>query len=42
VDRDRVDAFRERVDELAEELEDATITCTGPWPPYSFSAAEEA
>jgi hypothetical protein len=30
VDRDRVDAFRARVAELH-------ATCTGPWPPYSFS-----
>jgi Gas vesicle synthesis protein GvpL/GvpF len=40
VDLDRVGAFRERVDELATELEEATIVCTGPWPPYTFSAAE--
>jgi len=34
VDRDTVDAFRARVRELDERL-----TCTGPWPPYSFVAA---
>jgi gas vesicle protein GvpK/gas vesicle protein GvpL/GvpF len=32
VDRDQVDAFRARVAELQ-------ATCTGPWPPYSFSEA---
>jgi hypothetical protein len=30
IDRDAVDAFRARVTELH-------ATCTGPWPPYSFS-----
>jgi hypothetical protein len=35
VDRDAVDAFRARADELG-------ATCTGPWPPYSFSATSEA
>ena len=32
VDRDAVAAFRARADELQ-------ATCTGPWPPYSFSQA---
>lgn len=36
VDRDRVDAFRARVEELAEANE-AAVVCTGPWPPYSFT-----
>jgi hypothetical protein len=36
VERDLVNAFRARVDGLALEL-DANISCTGPWPPYSFS-----
>jgi hypothetical protein len=40
VDRSRVDAFSEQVDRLAAELDDALITCTGPWPPYSFSSEE--
>jgi hypothetical protein len=40
VDRDRVDAFRARVSELASEIEGASIVCTGPWPPYSFSSGE--
>jgi hypothetical protein len=38
VDIDRVDTFRALVDELADELDGATIVCTGPWPPYSFSS----
>jgi hypothetical protein len=40
VDRDRVDAFRARVDELGSEVDGARIACTGPWPPYSFSLGE--
>jgi hypothetical protein len=36
VDRDRVEAFGARVEALAEEIDGATIACTGPWPPYSF------
>ena len=40
VDRGRVEAFRERVGELASELDAARIACTGPWPPYSFSSGE--
>jgi Gas vesicle synthesis protein GvpL/GvpF len=42
VDRDRVDAFRARVDVLDSELGDGRIVCTGPWPPYSFSSEEGA
>ena len=42
VDRDRVDAFRARVEELEDGLDEATIVCTGPWPPYSFSAPKAA
>lgn len=38
VDRDRVEEFRARVGQLADEIEGARIVCTGPWPPYSFSA----
>jgi hypothetical protein len=37
VDRDAVDQFRERVEDLGRELGEATLTCTGPWPPYSFT-----
>jgi hypothetical protein len=39
VDRDKVDAFRARVDVLGSEL-GSGIVCTGPWPPYSFSSEE--
>ena len=35
VDVERVDAFATRVDGLAEEL-GSEVSCTGPWPPYSF------
>ena len=42
VARGRAGTFRERVEELDGELGDAEITCTGPWPPYSFSQAPEA
>jgi Gas vesicle synthesis protein GvpL/GvpF len=39
VDRDRVEEFMARVEELDERGE-AAIVCTGPWPPYSFTSAE--
>jgi Gas vesicle synthesis protein GvpL/GvpF len=35
VDGERVETFAARVDGLAEEL-GAEVSCTGPWPPYSF------
>ena len=38
VDRDRVEEFRARVGHLTDEIEGARIVCTGPWPPYNFSA----
>ena len=38
VDRERLDAFRARVEELDDEIGEAEIVCTGPWPPYSFSS----
>jgi hypothetical protein len=37
VDRDEVDSFTERVEELERELDGVSIACTGPWPPYSFT-----
>jgi Gas vesicle synthesis protein GvpL/GvpF len=40
VDGARVEPFRARVEQLAEEMPDASIVCTGPWPPYSFSSSE--
>jgi hypothetical protein len=42
VDRERVEAFRARVEQLSDEEDEATIVCTGPWPPYSFSSPEPA
>jgi hypothetical protein len=39
VDRERVEDFMARVDELDTQSE-AMIVCTGPWPPYSFSSEE--
>jgi hypothetical protein len=38
VEQEGVEEFRRQVDELAAELEDAAIACTGPWPPYSFAS----
>ena len=40
VDRRDVDPFRATVEKLDETIEDATVICTGPWPPYSFTPAE--
>lgn len=40
VDGERVETFAARVDGLAEEL-GAEVSCTGPWPPYSFVAGDE-
>lgn len=40
VDAGGVEEFRHRVATLDAELADATIVCTGPWPPYSFSSQE--
>lgn len=37
VDRDDIDPFRATVEKLDETVEDATVVCTGPWPPYSFT-----
>lgn len=36
VERETVDAFKSRVEELSRDLEPVSVTCTGPWPPYSF------
>jgi len=38
VDREAVGPFRARIAALDGELEGAGIVCTGPWPPYSFTA----
>ena len=39
VEADRVEAFTELVAELGREGE-ANVSCTGPWPPYSFVSEE--
>jgi hypothetical protein len=40
VARDDVGPFRAAVEKLDGAVEDATIVCTGPWPPYSFTPSE--
>jgi hypothetical protein len=40
VDARSVDTFAARVEDLAEEL-GGEVSCTGPWPPYSFVAGAE-
>jgi hypothetical protein len=37
VDRDAVSAFSELVARVQAENPDLRLTCTGPWPPYSFA-----
>ena len=37
VEHHRVDEFADRCQRLTDELAPAELTCTGPWPPYSFS-----
>lgn len=39
VGAERLDDFRERAQRLADELDGASLVCTGPWPPYSFVGA---
>jgi Gas vesicle synthesis protein GvpL/GvpF len=41
VTRPRVDAFKAACDRLTETVTDASVICTGPWPPYSFVGSEE-
>ena len=40
VAREDVDPFRATVEKLDDAVEYATIVCTGPWPPYSFTPGE--
>lgn len=40
VDHTDVDVFRSRVTALATDVDGAQITCTGPWPPYSFTRGQ--
>jgi hypothetical protein len=42
VDMDLVDPFRELVEKLQGEVDGVSLTCTGPWPPYSFTTPEPA
>lgn len=41
IDRERVDAFRSAVADLAAARPPDSIVLTGPWPPYSFTALDE-
>jgi Gas vesicle synthesis protein GvpL/GvpF len=41
VTRPRVDAFRAACDRLTQTVTDASVICTGPWPPYNFVTSEE-
>jgi hypothetical protein len=38
VERHRVSEFVAMVSQLGDHLDDVDLTCTGPWPPYSFAA----
>jgi len=40
VERDRVPAFADALEHFREDHPRFAVTCTGPWPPYSFVAAE--
>lgn len=42
VPSDRVDRFSEEVTLVAERNPHLWLSCTGPWPPYSFAALEDA
>jgi Gas vesicle synthesis protein GvpL/GvpF len=37
VDEEAVEPFQARVRDLEDELDRVRLTCTGPWPPYSFA-----
>jgi hypothetical protein len=36
VNRDQIDSFSSLVQEIQEQNPSLILTCTGPWPPYSF------
>jgi hypothetical protein len=40
VERERVDEFRDAVDEVGRERGEGAVVLTGPWPPYSFAAVD--
>jgi hypothetical protein len=42
VDEERVPAFRDTVDRLAQEHPRVRLEVGGPWPPYSFASLEES
>ncbi|MFP5388618.1 MAG: GvpL/GvpF family gas vesicle protein [Thermoleophilia bacterium] len=42
VEKAGVEEFGSRVSELNAGLEDVRVSCTGPWPPYSFVAERSA
>jgi Gas vesicle synthesis protein GvpL/GvpF len=42
VEETGVEEFGNRVGELNADLEDVRVSCTGPWPPYSFVAERAA
>jgi len=42
VEETGVEEFGSRVSELNARLEDIRVSCTGPWPPYSFVAERSA
>lgn len=41
VDEKHVAAFGEAVGQLNTQLREVKVSCTGPWPPYSFVAGED-
>jgi hypothetical protein len=42
VDRGHAEEFVHRSRRLDESIDDASLVCTGPWPPYSFVTGESA
>jgi len=42
VEESSVEAFGNRVGQLNADLEGVRVSCTGPWPPYSFVAGDAA
>ena len=42
VSNERLEDFAEQVNLLDAQLSEATVLCTGPWPPYSFSPGDDA
>jgi Gas vesicle synthesis protein GvpL/GvpF len=42
VDRGRVEQFAALVKDLDEQLDEAELVCTGPWPPYSFTTGGDS